>query len=80
MSYLMTAPPKFNKLVPPFLQYKNGPNLVESLQGTIWSYVENPSIFLKIVLGLVHIYIYLDMAAASATSEAETGKVSHSPC
>ena len=47
MSYLMTTPPKFNKLVPPFLQYKNGPNLVESLQDTIQSYVENPSIFFK---------------------------------
>ena len=49
----MTAPSKFNKVVPHFLLYKNGPNMVESLLGTIGSYAENPSIFSKIVLGLI---------------------------
>ena len=28
---LMTATTNFNKLVPPFLQYKNGPNLLEAM-------------------------------------------------
>ena len=54
---LMTAPSNFNKLVPPFLRYKNGPNLVESLLGTIRSYAENPSIFSKNVDRLVNLNI-----------------------
>ena len=43
----MTPPYNFNKLVPPFLRYKNSVNLVGTLLSTIQSYAENPSIFFK---------------------------------
>ena len=56
----MAPPSNFHKLERPFMGYKNGPNLVESLLGgTIRSYAENPGIFSKIVLGLLVNYVHL---------------------